>query len=546
MKWRVMVELAGSDGTVLTYEISTGGTNAAECSAATVGLSLADGKRTLAGLEDHLVQAQAEEYCRQRRVCSHCRSQRPLKDVRTRRLSSLFGRVEVRAPRFLPCRCAVTRRHVLNPVAEILPDRCTPEYERVIAKMGSLLPYRRARTLLSEFLPLGDIPAVETTRRRTMRVGARLEQQAVAIQPPAPAAAAQAIALSIDGGHVRSVRSYQLRSFEVMLAQVSNDDGGQVVFSSMPAEADRQRDQLRGVLHGLGATPATPVTILSDGADGPRSLGEAASVGPTHHVLDWFHLSMRIQHVAQAAKSWPDASAQDRQAGTTLAETIERIRWRLWHGQVGRALELIGETMATLEATAGTASSMATVAMKVARLLDELEAYVCGQSDIIIDYATARRRKEPISTAVTESTVQWLLHRRMNAQQQMRWTPRGAHLMLKVRCAVMNGTLEHDHALAESRACRPYRRAACPPRFETVPSNCRKHIADPTPKGGMSPHLSIRTVSVRIQRRSRLITDTIEAGPARKTMALGNEASSSVASSAAIVEWALLEHRAQR
>jgi hypothetical protein len=27
----------------------------------------------------------------------------------------------------------------------------------------------------------------------------------------------------------------------------------------------------------------------------------------------------------------------------------------------------------------------------------------------------------------------------MNAQQQMRWTPRGAHLMLKVRCAVMNG-----------------------------------------------------------------------------------------------------------
>ena len=45
-----------------------------------------------------------------------------------------------------------------------------PEYECVIARMGSLLPYRRARTLLSEFLPLGDVPAVETTRRRTMRV----------------------------------------------------------------------------------------------------------------------------------------------------------------------------------------------------------------------------------------------------------------------------------------------------------------------------------------------------------------------------------------
>jgi hypothetical protein len=55
------------------------------------------------------------------------------------------------------------------------------------------------------------------------------------------------------------------------------------------------------VLHELGATPATLVTVLSDGADGPRSLGESASVGPTHHVLDWFHLSMRIQHIAQAS-----------------------------------------------------------------------------------------------------------------------------------------------------------------------------------------------------------------------------------------------------
>jgi hypothetical protein len=37
MKWRVMVELVGSHGTVLAHEISTGGSNTAECSAATVG-----------------------------------------------------------------------------------------------------------------------------------------------------------------------------------------------------------------------------------------------------------------------------------------------------------------------------------------------------------------------------------------------------------------------------------------------------------------------------------------------------------------------------
>jgi hypothetical protein len=77
------------------------------------------------------------------------------------------------------------------------------------------------------------------------------------------------------------------------------------------------------VLCGLGASSATPATIVSDGADGPRSLGEAASPGPTHHVLDWFHLAMRIQHPAQAAKGWPSKTEDDRQASKRLAETIE-------------------------------------------------------------------------------------------------------------------------------------------------------------------------------------------------------------------------------
>jgi hypothetical protein len=318
----------------------------------------------------------------------------------------------------------VTCRRTLNPVAEIMPDRCTPEYERTVAKMGSLLPYRRARTLLAEFLPLGKPQTVETTRRRTLRVGARLEQEAVAGAGPKPAGTTKSIALSIAGGHVRAARQYQGRSFEVLLAQVSNDEGKQVVFSTVPAEANSQTRQLRGVLCGLSATPETPVTVLSDGADGPRSLGEAASPGPTHQVLDSFHLAMRVQHVAQAAMSWPDTTETDRQAGARLAETIERIRWRLWHGQVKRALDLIAETVATVDATADQAEPMTAAGRKVARLLGDLEIYVSGQSDIIIDYATARRCEEPISTAITESTVQWLLHRRMNAQQQMRWSPR--------------------------------------------------------------------------------------------------------------------------
>jgi hypothetical protein len=52
-----------------------------------------------------------------------------------------------------------------------------------------------------------------------------------------------------------------MRTFEVFVAQASNDDGKQIVFSSVPVEADRQTLQLRGVLHRLGETPCTEVTI---------------------------------------------------------------------------------------------------------------------------------------------------------------------------------------------------------------------------------------------------------------------------------------------
>jgi hypothetical protein len=132
-------------------------------------------------------------------------------------------------------------------VAEIMPDRCTPAYKRVVAAMGAALPYHRALALLEEFFPLGDAPAVETTRQRTLQVGARLERATLApLQPPTGLPEASASALAIDGGHVRSVRSYsvrsyQVRSFEVFVAQVSGDEGRSVVFSSVPAEADRQQ-----------------------------------------------------------------------------------------------------------------------------------------------------------------------------------------------------------------------------------------------------------------------------------------------------------------
>jgi hypothetical protein len=447
MEWRVTIELSGADGTKQTHEVARGGGADPHSTFDPLGLTLDDGKALLASVQRHLVQARVAEYCAVRRRCPRCRHPRALKDTRTRRLNSLFGTIEVPAPRFKPCRCAIAARSTLTPASELMPDRCTSEYERALAKMGAWLPYRCARRFLSEFFPIGDDPPWhETIRRRTTRVGAGLERESLrrAKTPPA-VPPSETMAVSIDAGHVRTARGHQGRTFEVMAAQASNDDGRPVLFSGVPGEADRPCTQLNGVLSGLGMTTDTEVTILSDGADGPRSLGQAASTGTAFHVLDWFHLAMRVQHAAQCASGWPDATVRTRRDGARFADAVEHIRWRLWHGQTVRALRLIQRTLAAVKAKATGKTAAARSAAKLAKALLALETYAFGLADLIIDYASARLDDEPFSTSPTEGAVQWLLHRRMGAQQQMRWSPRGAHLMLQVRTAIVNGTFDADH-----------------------------------------------------------------------------------------------------
>ena len=56
MKWRVMMEVTGADGAVRAHEIG-GGAAVDEYSPRSIGLTLAEGKLLLAGLQQHLVHA---------------------------------------------------------------------------------------------------------------------------------------------------------------------------------------------------------------------------------------------------------------------------------------------------------------------------------------------------------------------------------------------------------------------------------------------------------------------------------------------------------
>ena len=61
-----------------------------------------------------------------------------------------------------------------------------------------------------------------------------------------------------------------------------------------------------------------------------------------------------------------------------------------------------------------------------------------------------------VGTALTEGTANFLVNRRMNKAQQMRWSRRGADSLLQVRCAVYNGTLGSGFGQKFRNANAPY------------------------------------------------------------------------------------------
>ena len=67
--------------------------------------------------------------------------------------------------------------------------------------------------------------------------------------------------------------------------------------------------------------------------------------------------------------------------------------------------------------------------------------YLRGQSNWLVNYSKRYRAELRVGTSITEGAANFLVNRRMNKSQQMRWSRRGADLLLQVRCAVYNGTL---------------------------------------------------------------------------------------------------------
>ncbi len=444
MEWTIRLEVKTGGGEVESLDLATITRPPVMAAAAEVGLSLAEGKALLAGLQAAMVRQQLAEHVALDRVCLSCQAVRRIKDRRPRRLQTLFGTVEIEALRLKPCPC---RQGVgqsgatVSPVGDLLRGaRCTPELERVQAELGARTSFREAARILTALLPVGAANHTGV-RNRTHAVGRRLEAEA-----PSPAATngptPDEIVVALDGAYVRAASGHQTRHFEVVLGKVEAGSRPSRRFALVARAAEHPHTLLRDALADQGWTAGKPITAISDGDPALPALVGAATRAPVRHISDWFHLSMRVRHVEQLVQGLSVLGPSCSLPLDWAQAEVGRLRHLLWNGRHEEAHTVLG-TVAAIAGTIGLLNGPG-FERKAARLVElcaALRGYIGSNRGSLIDYGRRHRAGEPISSSRAESTVNQLVNARMNKRRQMRWSPRGAHRMLQVRAAVFDGRL---------------------------------------------------------------------------------------------------------
>jgi hypothetical protein len=299
------------------------------------------------------------------------------------------------------------------------------------------MPYRVAAGVLEHLLPVEAGKSPETLRGHTLKVGEQL-RGAAAVKP---ATGASTITLTLDSTFIRSCRDGE-RHLEVRISNVETPEGGRQVFGAVARTETDIAALIRRNLETVGRTDGTELTAFTDGCPALRSiLAEAGVMTPP--IADWFHIAMRLQHAKRAADGLSTDEPARVQAKAAIVAEVERLRWRIWNGKAKNARRSIDRIRKFMPVFGGERGHRTTdvPARKLWAALHHVDRYLNSQGNWLVNYAKRYRAGLRVGTSVTEGTANFLVNRRMNKSQQMRWSRTGADFLLQVRCAIYNGAL---------------------------------------------------------------------------------------------------------
>ncbi|MFQ6550249.1 hypothetical protein AADZ90_020060 [Aestuariibius sp. 2305UL40-4] len=310
-------------------------------------------------------------------------------------------------------------------MADICPDRATLELLELSAKMGARFSYREASEVLATFLPGQKASRFTTLRHRTLAVGKRIEtterhqhwhetldyQNRKQLELDMSDDPASEFVFNVDTAHIPLVRHEFGPTFEAVVGHCGSGARSSSPGPVFAFEGTRPKE-LKAVatpaLKRQGYADRGTITVISDGEECLKRLSGMLPQ-PVMHILDWFYIAMKIQPLAQLAATAPEALA-------SLGESIERIKWRLWNGQAGRALSLMKELRRDLRE-----QEMVSIwERRTDKSLETLQTYIRRNTGSVVNYGTRYRSGARIATSPAEATVNRLVAKRFIKKQQMR------------------------------------------------------------------------------------------------------------------------------
>jgi hypothetical protein len=321
-------------------------------------------------------------------------------------------------------------------------------------KWASLVSYRMSAKMLKDVLPIDEKLNASTVRNHLLKVAeqqeATLGDERFSFIDSCPADWAELprpegmMTVGMDGGYVRDWENKKAH-FEVIVGKSvpwKSSGAPQKSFGFVQNYDTKAKRRLFEILLSQGMQMNQQITFVSDGADNLRDL--QLYLNPqAEHVLDWFHIAMRLTVLSQYAKG---VRRLDSRSGEEVLQTLESIRWYLWHGNLYKAMSWIESAEWDVEGLIyeleeDRPGQINAGIKKLHKGICEFRTYIERNGGNVPNYGERRRYGEVISTSFAESTVNAVVSKRFCKKQQMQWTPRGAHLLLQTRTGVLNGDL---------------------------------------------------------------------------------------------------------
>ncbi len=272
------------------------------------------------------------------------------------------------------------------------------------------------------------------------------------------------LSVGLDGGIVRGRKSTTGAKtstlFEVLAGKSilsfhredpEDEPPSSKCFALVRSVDTKPKRRLFELLQSQGMQANQQVTFFSGGGETVRSIPEYLNP-ESEHILDWFHITMRITVLQQCARglasphvttALPDADDEQ-----SLERRLESVKHYLWHGNSARALDRLQELEDDLESWDYDEDGEehprpdSDAAARMLKYVREMDTYISNNAGYIVNYGERYRNGERISTGFVESAINQVVSKRLVKKQQMQWTPEGAHLLLQVRTQVLNDDWE--------------------------------------------------------------------------------------------------------